>query len=224
MLRTLPHLFPQVDIKYDPDTSSTTPIILHIRPHLDLLFSGKHQRLRTICLRKLRDPNPPVILHYKDTILSSPEEVLRRVGISRTFGPTYAGEDLRYPGLWFSFEEDGGNINHGKGNQQEDRMQEVKRVLISQKELEGGDALDEVVECPVMDGDVSLAVVKVYFIIRSSLVSSPRTRQHPNSSALLRSTMGLHSISTLPTQRHYTSGSGKPQHKTSKSSSDRHFG
>lgn len=189
MLRTLPHLFPQVDIKYDPDTSSTTPIILHIRPHLDLLFSGKHQRLRTICLRKLRDPNPPVILHYKDTILSSPEEVLRRVGISRTFGPTYAGEDLRYPGLWFSFEEDGGNISHGKGTQQEDRMQEVKRVLISQKDLEGGDALDEVVACPIMDGDVSLAVVKVYIVYRCSFVPGQCTSQYTDAFALLRSMM-----------------------------------
>ena len=26
--------------------------------------------------------------------------------MSRAFGPTYAGDDLRYPGVWFSFEED----------------------------------------------------------------------------------------------------------------------
>ena len=81
LLRGLQHLFPQVDVQFDPDASSPTPIILHLRPHLDLLFSGKHQRLRTISLRKLRDPNPPVTLRYKDTILSSTEEVLRRVGV-----------------------------------------------------------------------------------------------------------------------------------------------
>lgn len=165
MLRQLQHTFPQVDIKYDPDTSSTTPIVLHIRPHLDLLFSGIHQRLHTICLRKLRDPHPPVTLRYKDTILSSTEEVLRRVGVSRTFGPTYPGDDLRYPGLWFSFEEDG--MGDGlKGVQAEDRAQEVKRVFISQKDNDdkNRDALGEVAECPVMHGDLALAVVKVRWL------------------------------------------------------------
>lgn len=160
MLRQMQHLFPQVDIKYDPDVSSTTPIILHLRPHLDLLFSGKHQRLRTICVRKLRDTSPPVTLRYKDVVLSSADETLKRVGISRTFGPTYPGDDLRYPGVWFSFEEDG--IGEGrKGAAQEDRMQEVKRVFVSQKEIDQGDALGEVVECPIMNGDIALAVVKV---------------------------------------------------------------
>ncbi|TFK43453.1 hypothetical protein BDQ12DRAFT_675011 [Crucibulum laeve] len=162
-LRRLQHAFPQVDIKYDPDTSAITPIILHVRPHLDLLFSGRYQRLHTICLRKLRDPSPPVILKYKDTILSSTDEVLRRVGVSRTFGPTYPGDDLRYPGLWFSFDEDG--ISEGlKRPHNEDRTQEVKRVLISQKENDGRaqDALDEVEECSNMAGDIARAVVKVH--------------------------------------------------------------
>ncbi|ESK96066.1 hypothetical protein Moror_7411 [Moniliophthora roreri MCA 2997] len=162
-IRRMQHAFPQVDIKYDPDTSATTPVILHLRPHVDLLFSGKHQRLHTICIRKLRDPNPPVTLRYKDTILSSSEEILRRVGVSRTFGPTYPGDDLRYPGLWFSFDEDG--IGEGRKGAQsaEDRMQEVKRVLISQKGMDKeGDALGEVMECSVMNGDVSLALVKVH--------------------------------------------------------------
>ncbi|KAH0587682.1 hypothetical protein H2248_006448 [Termitomyces sp. 'cryptogamus'] len=163
MLRHLQHSFPQVEIKYDPDTSSTTPVILHIRPHLDLLFSGKHQRLHTICLRKLRDPNPPVLLRYKDMILSSTEECLTRVAVRRTFGPTYPGDELRYPGLWFSFEEDtmGEGVKSGHGD---DRTQEVKRVMISQKENDGKslDALEEVRELPVMAGDVRQAVVKVH--------------------------------------------------------------
>jgi hypothetical protein len=162
LLRSLQHAFPQVDVKYDPDASSVTPIILHLRPHLDLLFSGKHQRLHTICLRKLRDPNPPVTFRYRENALSSPEEVLRRVGVSRAFGPTYPGDDLRYPGVWFGFEEDG--IGEGlKGAQAEDRQQEVKRVLVSQKGNDGKDqdALDEVAECPIMTGDVKQAVVKV---------------------------------------------------------------
>ncbi|KAF9055457.1 hypothetical protein BDZ89DRAFT_1088063 [Hymenopellis radicata] len=145
MLRRMQNLFPQVDIKYDPDTASTTPIVLHLRPHLDLLFSGKHQRLRTI---------------YTD--ISSPDNVLHRVDVRRFFGPTYPGDDLRYPGLWFSFEEDG--ITEGlKAVQSDDKMQEVKRLFISQKDPkhDDGDALDEVAECPIMNGDVSLAVVKV---------------------------------------------------------------
>ncbi|KAF9076744.1 hypothetical protein BDP27DRAFT_1413894 [Rhodocollybia butyracea] len=142
MLRQMQHLFPQVDIKYDPDASSTTPIILHLRPHLDLLFSGKHQRLRTICVRKLRETNPPVTLRYKDTVLSSTDEVLRRVGVSRTFGPTYAGDDLRYPGVCSA----------------------LKRMFLFRKKEaeEQGDVLGEVAECPVMNGDISLAVVKVH--------------------------------------------------------------
>ncbi|KAJ7179039.1 hypothetical protein C8R46DRAFT_1159737 [Mycena filopes] len=169
LLRRLQHSFPQVDIKYDTDASSTTPIILHIRPHLDLLFSGKQQRLHTIVLRRLRLGDPPVTLRYKDVVLSSPEDVLKRVFVSRIFGPTYPcpGDDLRadlrYPGVWFSFEEDG--MGDGlKGIQSEDRIQQVKRVIVSQKELEGEDrdALGEVAECPAMDGDISHAIVKVH--------------------------------------------------------------
>ncbi|KAK7061811.1 hypothetical protein R3P38DRAFT_2831689 [Favolaschia claudopus] len=169
LLRRLQHAFPHADIKYDQDASSTTPIVVHIRPHLDLLFSGKQQRLHTIVLRKLRHGDPPVTLRYKDTVLSSPDNVLKRVSVSRTFGPTYPppGDDLRadlrYPGVWFSFEEDG--MGDGlKGIQSEDRMHEVKRVIVSQKELDGEDrdALGEPVECPVMDGDISSAIVKVH--------------------------------------------------------------
>lgn len=156
------HLFPQVDVKFDPDVSSTTPIILHLRPHLDLLFSGKHQRLRTICVRRLRDISPPLILRYNSTVISSNELTLRRVEVRRVFGPTYAGDDLRYPGVWFSFEEDG-RTDGLKGAPSDDKMQEVKRVFISQKDTshDDGDALDEVVECEVMHADLALAVVKV---------------------------------------------------------------
>lgn len=170
-LRHLQHVFPQVDVKYDPDSSAITPIVLHIRPHLDLLFSGKYQRLHTICLKNLRDPHPPVTLRFKDTVLSSTEEVLRRVGVSRTFGPTYPGNGLRYPGLWFSFEEEG--IAEGlKGNPIDDRTQEVKRILISQKGNDGKshDALDEVAECSAMAGDVASVVVKASYSFRPKAV------------------------------------------------------
>ncbi|KAH9482741.1 UPF0183 protein T01G9.2 [Psilocybe cubensis] len=162
-IRRHQHVYPQIDIKYDPDASATTPIIVHIRPHIDLLFSGKHQRLHTICIRKLRDPNPPVTVQYNDTILSSPEEVLRRVTVGKIFGPTYPGDELRYPGIWFSFDDD--RITEGlKINQAGDRMQEVKRIVISQILPEGkdGDALDEVNECASMTGELQRAVVKVH--------------------------------------------------------------
>lgn len=163
MLRSDSHAFPQVDVKYDPD-SATTPVILHLRPHLDLLFSGQQQRLHTICLKKLQDPHPPVILSYKGESLSSPQQVLRRVGVSRAFGPTYPGDDLRYPGAWFSFEEDGrGESLKSPSPRPEDKMQEVKRVIVSQTSQDDvlEDVLSEVRECDPMQGDISEAIIQV---------------------------------------------------------------
>lgn len=163
-VRSLSQLFPQVEVKYDPDASATTPIIVHIRPHLDLLYSGKGQRLHTICVRRLRDQSPPVTLRYNDTVISSLNDVLRRVVVSKTFGPTYPGDELRYPGLWFSFDED--SINEGSRPQAGspvDKSQEVKRVFISHKSNtgKGEDPLDEVKETPVMSEDISRAILKV---------------------------------------------------------------
>ncbi|PFH52810.1 hypothetical protein AMATHDRAFT_1853 [Amanita thiersii Skay4041] len=158
-LRGLQHVFPQVDIKYDPDVSTTSPIIVHIRPHLDLLFSGRMQRLHTICVRELRDPNPPITLRYKDTILSSKEEALQRLGVSRSFGPTYSGEDLRYPGISFSFNGDN-MADTLKAAKMEDRTQEVKKVTITQRNDQ--EAIEEVRECRIMNGDIARAVAKVH--------------------------------------------------------------
>jgi len=163
-LRGLSTLFPQVEVKYDPNSSATTPIILHIRPHLDLLFSGKGQRLHTICVRKLRDPNPPVTLRYEGAIISSVDHVLRRVGVNRAFGPTYVGSDMRYPGLWFSFEHDKGASIDRPAAAADDKAQEVERVFISQQGTGGAqeDALEEVKECAAMSGELSRAVLKVH--------------------------------------------------------------
>lgn len=155
MLPKQQHYFPQVDVKYDPDNAPTTHIALHLRPHIDLLFSGKHQRLHTICIRKLRDANPPVILRYRDEPLSSPDTPLRRLDVSKVFGPTYPGHNLQYPGIAFNFDDESG----GPGNNQ-DKMQEVKRVLIVQKDAEEH-ALEEVLPCSAMDGEISLALVRV---------------------------------------------------------------
>lgn len=88
--------------------------------------------------------------------------------VSRTFGPTYVGDELQYPGIWFTFDDDGPTeprpigkhvpLSHGK-----DRDQEVRRITISEKDFnrDTRDALDEVRECVVMNGDVCRAIVKV---------------------------------------------------------------
>lgn len=62
-----------------------------------------------------------------------------------------------------------------KGTRSEDRQQEVKRVLISQKGNDGKDqdALDEVDECPVMYGDIKQAVVKVFECLPGSCPAYP---------------------------------------------------
>jgi hypothetical protein len=159
LLRTHKHTFPQVDVQYDPD-ASTTPVILHIKPHFDLLFSGTHQRLHTIAVRRLRDPNPPLTLTYKSNILSSPSKEFRRVNVNLAFGPTYPGEDLRYPGVRFCFDDDG---LRDKAKEHEDRSQEVVRLLITQTDPSGGeiDALSEVAVSPIMYGELAEAIAKV---------------------------------------------------------------
>jgi hypothetical protein len=163
MLRGLQHLFPQVEVKFDPDNSATTPVILHLRPHLDLLFSGYHQRLHTICVRKIREPHPPVTLRYKSAVISTAADPLVRVHVSRTFGPTYPGDELKYPGIWFSFDDEVNEGFKGGVTHQEQRIQEVKRIFVEQKPVDGEerDALDEVLPCPIMHGDVSSAIIKV---------------------------------------------------------------
>ena len=205
-LRDLHHMFPQVDVKYDPDTSAITPIIVHVRPHLDLLFSGRNQRLHTISVRRLRDPNPPVMLRYNDTVISSTEEVLRRVVVNRTFGPTYPGDELRYPGLWFSFEDD--SIAEGiQGTPAVDREQEVKRVFISQKgnDGKGEDALGEVKECAAMEGDISRAIVKVCFgqaaLSSIEVFNDPDRPEFRFMTGLFSTSTGLPSPSTFDWER-----------------------
>lgn len=152
-------------MKFDQDSPASSPIILHIHPHVDLLFTGHQQRLRTISLRRLRDPNPPVALSYKNNVLSSDREVLRRSDVSRNFGPTYPGEGLQYPGVSFLFDEDG--VSEGlKAAGKDERQREVKRVIVSQTSPDSPetDALDEVTECPSMDGTIRRVVVKVYYL------------------------------------------------------------
>jgi hypothetical protein len=228
-LRGLQHQFPQVDVKYDPDTASTTPVIVHLRPHLDLLFTGTTQRLRTICIRKLRDPNPPLVLRYKNSILSSTEEVLRRVSVSRAFGPTYPGDDLQYPGIVFNFDEDGRHLA-------EDRMQEVKRVTILQKHLdqETEDPLGEILECPVMEGELALAALKVgieialysWRLISSQIHDGITLHFHPLNSRTLDITIGSTTAQDLlvdlgpPRRTHYKEDERMAIHSKTSNSQD----
>lgn len=183
LLRHNTTLFPRVEVKYDATSESALcPILLHINPHLDLLFTARHQRLRTIALRRLTDPSPPITLRYKDLELlsgsegqSAASQVLRRSDISNHFGPTYPGEGLQYPGVSFLFDEDGVGNMGGHGGEmmkgavnmasptREDRHREVKRIVVSQTSIDGAesDALDEVAECESMAGSISKVVVKV---------------------------------------------------------------
>lgn len=152
LLRGMQNEFPQVDVKFDTE-SSTTPVIIHVRPHLDLLFSEYQQRLHTIVLKRFREV-PPVTIRFKDKVLLGPDQILRRVDVNRAVGPTYEGEELRYPGIWFSFDE------HAPPSQDQD--QEIKTITISQHNGQDRDGLEEVLECAVMCGDITRAVAKVH--------------------------------------------------------------
>jgi len=157
---------PQVNVKYDPENPVASPIILHVLPYLDLLFSGIYQRLHTIAVRRLHPASlgMPVMLRYRDTILAAPNRPLRKSGVTRYFGPTYSGDVMKYPGIWFAFHEDGEDTSTGsKYNQGDDRASEVKRVVIHQKGIEGQrpDSLDELVECEAMFEELSKVIVKV---------------------------------------------------------------
>lgn len=96
------------------------------------------------------------------------------MGVSRAFGPTYPGDDLRYPGVWFSFEDDSrAEQLRSTSPHPEDKMQEVKRVIISQKSTgeEPDDVLSEVHLCEVMHGDVQSVIVKVRYLVAVYMTS-----------------------------------------------------
>ncbi len=70
LLRQHTTLFPRVDVKFD-DGVADAPVLLHVAPHVDLLFSARHQRLRVVAARRLREPAPPLQLLYRGAVLSS---------------------------------------------------------------------------------------------------------------------------------------------------------
>lgn len=73
---------------------------------------------------------------------------------------------MKYPGVSFIFEDDASGVAvrtaRGTGVD-ENKWAEVKKVIISQ--INGNDeqvdAFDEVLQCPIMDGDLRSVIVKV---------------------------------------------------------------
>ncbi|KAH7343965.1 hypothetical protein B0J17DRAFT_197676 [Rhizoctonia solani] len=166
--RPSPPTFPSISVKYDTASSALSPIILHLRPYLDLLFTRKTQRLHTISLSLHRN-NPkhiPLVLTYKNEVLSGPDVVPRRIAVQRMMGPTYKDERMRYPGVWFSFEDDAsgatGVTNSAEGNAEIKRVVVTQRLEQSEHEKEEDDELDGLVLSPTMYGEIKKAVVKIH--------------------------------------------------------------
>jgi hypothetical protein len=173
--------FPQVEVKFDQQQPALSPILLHIRPHIDLLFSPKGQRLHTISIRRLRQPGnstTPTILTLRYAlhdageyvVLSAPNVVLRRANVNKVFGPTYQSEVLSFPGVWFAFEEDVGALrtspqppssSSSPSSQSQDRNAEVKRIVVCQRSKDTTDALGELLDAPCMEGEAERVVVVV---------------------------------------------------------------
>ncbi|CAE6478320.1 unnamed protein product [Rhizoctonia solani] len=164
--RPSPPTFPSISVKYDTASPANSPIILHLRPHLDLLFTRRTQRLHTISLSLLRNSqiHIPLVLSYKNEVLSGPDVIPHRTAVQRMMGPTYKGEHMRYPGVWFSFEDDVpvavGATNATEGNA------EVKRVVVTQREEQIEQELeedsDELVPSSNMYGELKKAVIKIH--------------------------------------------------------------
>lgn len=106
------------------------------------------------------------MLSYKNEVLSGPDVVPHRTAVQRMMGPTYKGEHMKYPGVWFSFDDDlpgnAGVTNPTEGNS------EVRRVVVTQRqeqrEKEPDEDSDEVVPNSTMYGEIKKAVIKAGFI------------------------------------------------------------
>jgi hypothetical protein len=175
--------FPHVDIKFDQQQPAISPIILHIRPHVDLLFSPRGQRLHTISVRRLRQPPNTAVstilairyaLHEAGemAVLSSPNVVLRRSDVNKVFGPTYPGEVLSFPGVWFAFEEEAATpLSSSRSRNSSpplapaalgpDRNAEVKRIVVCQRFKDATDGSREVLVCPSMERELKCVSVEV---------------------------------------------------------------
>ncbi|KAL7410750.1 hypothetical protein BDY24DRAFT_398378 [Mrakia frigida] len=122
--------FPWVQIKFDPESPSTSPIHLALLPLPGtlLIFPSPSQRLRQIHILAL--PSPNLTLLYSTHVLASPFKPLTRGDVNRVFGPTFDGGEsgeVWYPGLGFGFDEQASPNGGG-------RNQRVRSVHICQKE------------------------------------------------------------------------------------------
>jgi hypothetical protein len=151
--------YPQIAVSFENATPATSPVLLHVRPYIDLLFTSVEQRLHTISVSHI-NTDPPLILRYNSILLLSPEVLFRRSDVSKVFGPTYAGSIMRYPGLSFSFEEDGPS-SVPKKTSTEDRSQLVKRVTITQQASPSPADLEFLTPCPALEGELEKAVFTV---------------------------------------------------------------
>jgi len=154
--------FPQISVSFDNSAPAVSPVLLHIRPYVDLLFSPTQQRLHTISVNHI-DIEPPLILRYNSKVLLSPDATFRRSDVSKVFGPTYAGSVMRYPGLSFSFDEEGAS-NHTKKVMNEDRSQQVRRLVLTQHSahaISPAIDLDSIKMCPALDGELENAVFTI---------------------------------------------------------------
>lgn len=190
--------FPHVDVKFDQQQPAISPIILHIRPHVDLLFSPRGQRLHTISVRRLRQPPNSVVptiltiryaLHEAGemAVLSSPSVVLRRSNVNKVFGPTYPGEVLSFPGVWFAFDEEAAAPFSSSRSRTSspplpvaalgpDRNAEVKRIVVCQRSKDATNGSREVLVCPSMERELKCVTAEVkycsYPLERNSMPST----------------------------------------------------
>lgn len=179
LLRENTTRFPQVEVKFDQQQPALSPVVLHIRPHIDLLFSPRQQRLHTISVRKLRqsaNSTTPTTLTLRyslhdvgeTVILSSPNVTLRKSNVNKVFGPTYQSDVLSFPGVWFAFEEDVSPPRtvpslplSSSPPQGADRNAEVKRIVVCSRSKDTSDPFGEAQYAPCMEGDVEKVTVEV---------------------------------------------------------------
>ncbi|KAH7105407.1 UPF0183-domain-containing protein [Auriculariales sp. MPI-PUGE-AT-0066] len=146
--------YPKVDLQWDVDSPATSPIILRT-PH----------RLSMISVHTLRS-SPPLTLRYKDSVISSwspdnqADVVLRRKDVGSAFGPTYPGDSMRYPGVWFGFDDDRDQGKPHAKPSADDRTMQVRKVVITQKGEK--DALEEPEACPAMHGELHRARIRLH--------------------------------------------------------------
>lgn len=158
--------YPQVKVTYDTDNPNVSPIVVRVLPCLDLIFSGYSQRLRSISLRQPNSNSvgmPALILRYKSVVLAAPNHPMRKAGVVNTFGPTYSGDIIRYPGIIFSCLDDGNEI--GKGQQRkpvDSTALEIQKIVIQPIEaMEADESMRETIEYPIMIGDISHVIAEV---------------------------------------------------------------